>query len=113
MAVNIGNLNKRITFLQYANTTNDEGFEIDGWTPVATVWAAVKTLQGQEYIAAATIQAERTTRFIIRYSKRMNSLLNNKMRVKYGGREFEIKSIINDNEANVTFTIIGEEVNVK
>nr|MDH3082571.1 head-tail adaptor protein [Bacillus subtilis] len=43
----------------------------------------------------------------------MNSSLNNKMRVKYGGREFEIKSIINDNEANVTFTIIGEEVNVK
>lgn len=113
MAVNIGSLNKRITFLQYANTTNDEGFEIDGWTPVVTVWAAVKTLQGREYIAAATIQAERTTRFIIRYSKRMNSLLNNKMRVKYGGREFEIKSIINDNEANVTFTIIGEEVNVK
>ncbi|WEY95772.1 phage head closure protein [Bacillus subtilis] len=113
MAVNIGSLNKRITFLQYGNTTNDEGFEIDGWTEVATVWAAVKTLQGREYIAAATIQAERTTRFIIRYSKRMNSLLNNKMRVKYGGREFEIKSIINDNEANVTFTIIGEEVNVK
>nr|MDH3082572.1 phage head closure protein [Bacillus subtilis] len=52
MAVNIGSLNKRITFLQYGNTTNDEGFEIDGWTEVATVWAAVKTLQGREYIAA-------------------------------------------------------------
>ncbi|MED4787492.1 phage head closure protein [Bacillus atrophaeus] len=113
MAVNIGSLNKRISFLDYTETTNDEGFEINGWTKVATVWAAVKTLQGREYIAAATIQAERTTRFIIRYSKRMESVLNNKMRVKYHGREFEIKSIINDNEANVTFTIIGEEVDVK
>ncbi|MCY8898116.1 phage head closure protein [Bacillus spizizenii] len=113
MAVNIGSFNKRITFLQYANTTNDEGFEIEGWTPVATVWSAVKTLQGREYIAAATIQAERTTRFIIRYSKRMKALLNNKMRVKYDGREFEIESIINDNEANVTFTIIAKEVDVK
>ncbi|MEC1690364.1 phage head closure protein [Bacillus mojavensis] len=113
MAVNIGSLDKRITFLQYGNTTNDEGFEIDGWTPVATVWSAVKTLQGREYIAAATIQAERTTRFIIRYSKRMKSLLNNKMRVKYDGREFEIDSFINDNEANVTFTIIAKEVGVK
>lgn len=113
MAINIGSFNKRVTFLDYGNTTNDEGFEIDGWTKVATVWAAVKTLQGREYIAAATIQAERTTRFIIRYSKRMKELLNNRMRIKYDGREFEIKSIINDNEANVTFTIITKEVDVK
>jgi SPP1 family predicted phage head-tail adaptor len=105
---------QRITFLERLENAKDkDGYRIPedkAWKSVKTVWAAIKTIQGREFYQAATIQAERTTRFVIRYSKSMEALLNNKMRVQYKNRIFEIESIINDNEANVTFTIMTSEV---
>ncbi|NWO07587.1 MAG: phage head closure protein [Alteromonadaceae bacterium] len=111
--MNTGDFNKRITFLRFTETTNDEGFEIKEWLPVATVWSAVKTVQGREFYQAGAVQADRTARFVIRYSKRMKLILRNDLRISYGGRTFEIESIINDDERNVTFTIVTKEVGIK
>ncbi|HEQ3553586.1 phage head closure protein [Bacillus subtilis] len=108
-----GDFNRRISILSYESVINEEGFTEETWLSVAEVWAAVKTTQGREFYQAATVQAERKTRFVIRYSKKMESLLKNDMRISYKGREFDIKSVINDDEANITFTIMTEEVDVK
>ncbi|MEC3841567.1 phage head closure protein [Bacillus amyloliquefaciens] len=112
-----GDFNRRISILSPETSTNEEGFTIETWEIVAEVWAAVKTTQGREFYAAAAVQAERKPRFVIRFSKRMKSLLcndmRNDMRIGYDGRQFEITSVINDNEANVTFTIATEEIGIK
>ncbi|AMQ19662.1 phage head closure protein [Geobacillus sp. JS12] len=100
----------RITFQQYdENATNENGFPLEDsqrWQDVKTVWAMIKTLQGREYYQAATTQNESTVRFVIRYTTGINP----DMRIKYKDRIFDILSVINDDERNVTMTIVAKEV---
>ncbi|WP_240909015.1 phage head closure protein [Bacillus paralicheniformis] len=108
-----GEFNRRISVLAFGKEPliDEEGFSEKNWRVEATVWASVKTVQGREFYQAASPQKERTTRFIVRYSNRMDTLLKEKsLRIRYKDRLFDVKSVINDNEANVTFTIMTEEV---
>lgn len=104
--MNPGLFRHRITFQSFSETTNENGFPVQDWTDVKTVWAMIKTLQGREYYQAATTQNENTVRFVIRYTAGINP----DMRIKYKDRTFEILSIINDDELNKTLTIIAKEV---
>lgn len=108
--MNPGLFNKRITFQLFNPDAKDsDGFPLPDdqkWTDFKTVWAMVKTLQGREYFAAAAVQAENTVRFIVRYIKGLDT----SMRISYNSRTFSIESIINDDEANKTLTIIAKEV---
>jgi SPP1 family predicted phage head-tail adaptor len=104
--MNPGKLNSRITFQEFVSGTDPDGFPMEDWQDVKTVWAMIKTLQGREYYQAAAVQAENTTRFIIRYIKDLST----KMRISYNNRIFDIQSIINDDEKNITLTIIANEV---
>ncbi|MGG3987684.1 phage head closure protein [Bacillus smithii] len=108
--MNPGQFRHRITFQRYdENATNENGFPLEEdqrWQDVKTVWAMIKTLQGREYYEAATTQNENTVRFVIRYT----SGINPDMRIKYKERTFEILSVINDDEANKTLTVIAKEV---
>lgn len=104
--MNPGLFRHRITFQESVETTNENGFPVQDWTDVKTVWAMIKTLQGREYYEAATTQNENTVRFVIRYT----SGINPDMRIKYKDRKFEILSVINDDEQNITLTIIAKEV---
>lgn len=107
MTMNPAKMNKRITFQEYVSGTDADGFPIEAWQDVKTVWAMVKTMQGREFYQAAAVQAENTSRFVIRYTTGINS----SMRIKYGERIFEISAPpINDDEKNVTMTIIAKEV---
>lgn len=104
--MNPGLFRHRITFQSFNETTNENGFPVQDWTDVKTVWAMIKTLQGREYYEAAATQNENTVRFVIRYTTGINP----DMRIKYKDRTFEILSIINDDELKKTLTIIAKEV---
>jgi len=60
---------------------------------------------GHEYFAAASVQAERTYRFIIRYTPGINET----MKIDFQGRQFDIQSVLNDDEGKKTLTIIATE----
>jgi SPP1 family predicted phage head-tail adaptor len=109
--MNPAKLNKRITFQVFdPNAKDSDGFPVppeQQWSDFKTVWAMVKTLKGREYYQAAAVQAENTTRFVIRYTKG----IDNTMRIKYGERIFDIVAPpINDDEKNITLTIFSKEV---
>jgi SPP1 family predicted phage head-tail adaptor len=104
--MNPGLFRHRITFQEFIETTNENGFPVQEWIDVKTAWAMIKTLQGREYYEAATTQNENNVRFVIRYT----SGINPDMRIKYKDRAFEILSVINDDERNITLTIIAKEV---
>jgi SPP1 family predicted phage head-tail adaptor len=111
--MNAGRFNKRITFQKYnSDATNENGFplpEEQRYEDVKTVWAMIKTIKGTEFQQANTTKAETTSRFIIRYSAGKD--LNSDMRIVYRGRKYQIVSpLINDDERNITFTIIAKEV---
>ncbi len=104
---NAGDFDKIIEFLVDSNEEdqNENGYPVDEPTVFKKVGAMIKTMQGREYIQAATTNNENTSRFVIRYTKG----LHEDMRIRFRGRIFEIESIINDDEENVTLTIIVKE----
>lgn len=103
--MNPGLLKHRITLLKLVASEDDIGNTVEEWQEVRTCWAMIKTVSGREYIAAASVQAERTYRFIIRYTKGIDEA----MKIQYDGRLFDIKSVLNDDEERKTLTIIATE----
>jgi SPP1 family predicted phage head-tail adaptor len=97
----------RILFQEAVESDNEIGDVVKTWQDVKSAWAMIKTVQGREFIQAASVQGERTVRFVIRYTKG----ITNDMRIIHNGRVFEITAPpINDDELNKTLTIIGKEV---
>jgi SPP1 family predicted phage head-tail adaptor len=107
--INAGQLRHRITIQYFVSVKDELGqeSESDGnWLDFKQVWADIKTMQGREYFAAAAVQAENTTRFIIRYTPDITS----DMRIIYKERVFDIvQPPINDDELFKTLTIITKE----
>ena len=70
----------------------------------------IKTLKGEE-AQNADASTVNTSRFVVRYSKFLHDLFKNEktsLEIHYRGVIYDIKSAINDDEANVTYTIVGE-----
>lgn len=87
-------LNHRITFQAFTTIVNDYGFEIQEWSDFKTVWAGITNLSGREYFAAMQVQAEKTVKFTIRYTKDIDETMNIKFGKKTVGTE-EIDIIFN------------------
>ncbi len=104
--VKIGNLKYRITFQSLVATTNENGFDVETWVDHKTVWAAVSNLNGREYFAAATVQAEKTVKFTVRFFKDITE----SMRISFDGKQYNITSIDNIKYANKFIEIKAMEV---
>jgi SPP1 family predicted phage head-tail adaptor len=99
-------LNKRITIQQAAEVADGAGGYVRSWTSVATVWAEmIVERSGGEQVFAEQVQAAARFRFTIRYRSGVTAA----MRVLYGTRVFNIRQIINPEEANVLLVIEAEE----
>lgn len=103
--MNPGQFRHKITLMKLVTTQDEIGNTIEEWKPVRACWAAIKTVSGREYFAAASVQAERTYRFIIRYTPGINET----MKIDFQGRRFDIQSVLNDDEGKKTLTIIATE----
>lgn len=109
-----GKFNHRITFQKIVEGSgvDEDGFPKDDWQDVKSAWAMIKTLRGSEFNSAASTQNEVVSRFVIHYT----TGLHPDMRIIYKKRStneeriFNIQSIINDDEADKTLTIMVEEV---
>lgn len=108
-----GKFNHRITFQEVVPNSgvNENGFPIDAWQDVKSAWAMIKTVKGSEFNSAASTQNEVISRFVIHYTESLHP----DMRIVYkkkptdDDRFFNIESIINDDEADKTLTIIVKE----
>lgn len=89
--MDIGSLNKRITFQELKLNINENGFQIEEWIDFKTVWAGVTNLHGREYFEAAAVQMENTVKFTIRYFDGIDT----SMRILFKGKHYGITSIDN------------------
>ena len=103
--MNIGKLRHRITLLRQVNEVNDYGASTQTWRTVATVWAEVRPLSGREYFSAQQVQSEVTTQIWLRYIDGIKP----SMKVKFGNREFEILSVLNTQERDVSLQLMCKE----
>lgn len=95
--LNIGKMDKRITFLKQGGGIDAMGQEIEGeWQPYKTVWATVKALRGGEYWEAQKVRPEKTYKVTTRY----NTEITTDMKIQYRDKILEIEYINNVNEAD-------------
>ncbi len=106
-----GRFNKRIAFWGPTVIQDAIGNEIETFGEIIQVWSMVKTTKGSEYSAAAQTNTVNIVRFVVRYSETLRDLFTThktKLEVRYKEVAYDIKSIINDDEMNKTFTVIAE-----
>lgn len=102
----IGDLRHRVTIRQKQITHDSNGYPQETWENAATVWAAVEPLSGREYFQAAAVQAEQPVRFTIRY----RSDITAEMRLRYEGKDYDIKAVIDLKGQHRWLQIMGEVV---
>ena len=94
--MDIGRLNKRVTFCRYSEEENELKQLRQQLKPIKTVWATVEPKSGREYIEADKERPELTYIITVKYQKDITP----DMFIQFKGRLFNIKSIRNIREAD-------------
>lgn len=105
--IDVGRLNKRITFLVYGEMENDLGNTVQELVPYKTVWASVEPTNGKEYYDAQVIRNELTWNIYIRHSMEWTPGVD--MIIQYGKKFFNIISIIDNREEHKLYKIVCTE----
>ena len=101
-AIDIGKLNKRITF-QKQNASEDKiGQDRHVWIDLKTVWADFYPIRGGEYQ-----EAEKKKREEVTYKAKLRYIsgIDASLRILFRGRIFLIDKVINVDEANYKLEI--------
>lgn len=88
--MNIGKLNKRVTFVRYEEKTDSLGQSKKILTDYRTVWATFAPVRGREYYDAQKIREEVTYKMYCRYLDGITSDLY----IRFEGKIFELTSVI-------------------
>jgi SPP1 family predicted phage head-tail adaptor len=88
----LGRLRHRVTILQQAEALDSLGRQqrSAAWASVATVWAEVRDLSGNESERAKQMQITANVAVTVRH----RSGLSASQRVRYAGRDLEIKAVL-------------------
>jgi len=86
-----GRFDKRIEIQSATETQDAIGGITETWATLGKRWAAIDDLSGREFFGAHQTQAQVTTRIILR---EQYDGLNNRHRLKYGDRIFNVGSVI-------------------
>ena len=101
-----GQLRHRITLQSVSTTPDSSGDRVEAFATFATVWARVEPLTGREQFIAQQIQSETNYRVEIRYRAGVVAT----MRVLFGGRTFEVVSVLNVGERNSDLHLMCREL---
>jgi len=101
----IGQLRHRVTLQQAVEQDDGYGGRTVTWQDVATVWAAVEPLRGDERYRAQQVRAQLSHRVTIRYRPGVRP----GMRVVYGGRLLAITAVIDPEERHERLELLCEE----
>lgn len=85
-----GKLDRRVRLESRSATRAADGSETVAWVLVATLWAQVVPLRGQERYGAGAEQAERDARIRIRWRAGVSA----GMRVVYESRAWDVQAIL-------------------
>lgn len=101
----IGQLHHRVTLQSASETADGGGGFTATWSDIATVWARIEPLSGKERMTAQQLENPLTHRITIRHRSGVDA----KMRIKFGSRIFNIRSVLNPDEGNEVLELMAEE----
>lgn len=90
LSIPIGRMRHRITLQRFEEGEDEYGATVSMWVNVATVWASVEPLRGQEFFAAQSLQSQTTVRIRMRYRPGVDA----SMKVLFDGKTYSIESVI-------------------
>ena len=102
----IGEFKHRISIVKPVIETNENGFEVETYETYKTLWAKVMNLHGKEYFEAASIQKEKTVKFIFRAIKGIDET----MKIDFNGKLYDITFIDNIKYENKYMEVKALEV---
>ena len=107
-AMRVGQLRQRVTIKERVVARNGLGEEVVAWSDVATVWASVEPVSGNErWIGQMDVRvASRTTRIRMRY----RTGITEQMRVVYGEQVMDVRSVINPWSRGRELWLVCEDV---
>lgn len=112
--MNPGKLNKRILIQKRVCEVDENGFEVEFWQDVKTVWANMKNLNGRELIEAQGNNSKVTKKAIIRYTKCLDNSINPKVsldyRIMYKNNPYNLIYPDNLKEENKYIELLLEEI---
>lgn len=101
MALAAGRLNKRVEI-----ESRVHGDDADTWVNLAGVWAEIKPVGGSERFAKGETESDATHRITMR-----NHLdITPANRIRFGQRIFEVRSVINADEAGEYLEVEAAEL---
>jgi SPP1 family predicted phage head-tail adaptor len=102
-------LRHRLTLQQEVKTDDGAGGYVRTWQNVADLWAEISSVNlksyGNEIFHFGKIQSEISHKVIIRY----RNTISTNMRLLFGNRVFNIRSILNKDENNEILELLVEE----
>ncbi len=90
--VRIGDLRHRITIERPVRTDDDGGAATITWRAVATVWARIEDVGGEEFERSDTPTARRRVRIVMRHRADVDA----SMRIVGGANTYEITSTLDE-----------------
>jgi len=91
--LDIGQLNKRLTFLALDDDAEDALGQItNGFSEVGTFWGSLYPIRGQEFYEVQKVQGRVTHKCYVRYSEALAELDSNNF-LRYGGKTYSIESV--------------------
>jgi len=99
--MNPGDFDQRIVIQNVSEAVDTFGQRVQTFSTLAAVWAKVEEKSGVEGEMSYQLIAERKVQFLIRW----RSDINEKMRISYRSKIYEIESIISDDAREHTMKI--------
>ncbi len=103
--ITIGDLRERLVLEQVARVGDGGGGAAESWLVVATLWAALMPLNGDEGLDGDALNGSVTHEIWLRYQAGVEP----SMRLRQGLRIFEIKSVIDVGERGRWLRALCEE----
>lgn len=101
-----GRLRHSIIIQSNTETSDAAGGLVDSWSKFKARKADVVPLNGREYLSSQARQEKVTTRIRLRYTSGITA----KMRVLWGTRVYDIKSVINRRERSKETILMCDEI---
>lgn len=108
--VRAGTLTRSIAIQQRSTIRDSYGGQVQTWTTLKTVYAAIEALSGSERLAAQSFSTDVSHRISIRYDADFTDpRVMATYRVLYGTRIFNIEAALNIDEANRLIELVCSE----
>lgn len=101
--ITLGDLNRKIQIFALDESRAPTGGYSTTWTLLMSVWAKISAKQGREISHGDQLDAIATSEFTIRY--RADLVGNESAKITYKGVDYQIRSIVNVDEADEWMTI--------